>query len=323
MACQHRSMAQDTLVVQLPPANQAALKAALDAGDFTFRSLAHAHWSARGEGVVATLYRSGKLVVQGGATTVFQARYLEGTTPSGSGASGRSRKARRGTDDVSPPSGGPVPRDDEQPQIGSDETGKGDYFGPLVVVAVKLAPGQRQELASSGVTDSKKLDDARIARMAPALMERYEHAIERLDPPDYNAVHAKVKNLNPMLAELHARAIRRLAEPGAHVLVDRFAREELVESRLEDLDLLIDQEPRAEADPAVAAASIIARHVFVTALHELSEEYAVDLHKGAGGPTDRAGRAFVALHGHAALGSVAKLHFKNTQKLAGRAGRAR
>jgi len=305
-------MAQDTLVVQLPPARQAALRSALDQGDFTFRPVAHAHWSARGAGVVATLYRSGKLVVQGSARELFRDRFLGAGGHSAPGAAGAAARPKH----ADPGQSGPVPRDDQQPQIGSDETGKGDYFGPLVVAAVKLAPGQRVELAQSGVMDSKRLEDAAIARMAPALMQRYEHAIERLDPPAYNTLHARVKNLNPMLADLHARAIRRLAEPGAHVLVDRFARPDLVESRLEELDLLIDQVPRAEADPAVAAASIIARYVFVRALRELSDEFAVDLHKGAGAPTDRAGRAFVRLHGHAALERVAKLHFKNTAKLA-------
>ena len=310
-------MAQDTLVMKLPPAQQAALKRALEGGDYTFRAMDHAHWSARGEGVIATLYRSGKLVVQGASAELFRDRFLGGAVESKSGAGKAAGKGRAGAAPARAGEG-PVARDDEQPQIGSDETGKGDYFGPLVVVAVKLAPGQRRELLGSGVMDSKRIDDSTIRRMAPALMERYAHAIERLDPPDYNREHARVKNLNPMLADLHAAAIRRLAEPGAHVLVDRFAKESLVASRLEDLDIVLDQFPRAEADPAVAAASIIARHVFLEGLRELSEEYAVDLRKGAGLPTDKAGRAFLRLHGVEALGQVAKLHFKNTQKIGAR-----
>lgn len=303
-------MAQSTLVVQVPVARQAALRSALEQGDFEFRSVDHAHWGARGGGVVVTLYRSGKLVVQGGDLELFRARFLADEsqgTPQDAPEEGRPDAA----------GSGPVPRDDAQVQIGSDETGKGDYFGPLVVAAVKLAPGQRRALADSGVMDSKRLDDRAIARLAPALMERYEHAIELLDPLEYNATYARVGNLNPMLADLHAAAIRRLAEPGAHVLVDRFARETLVTSRLDDLDLRIDQRPRAEADPAVAAASIVARHAFVEALQALSDEVAVDLRKGAGAPTDRAGREFLALHGPDALERVAKLHFKTTQKLLG------
>jgi ribonuclease HIII len=166
------------------------------------------------------------------------------------------------------------------------------------------------------VTDSKKLSDDACRRLGPALMGRFEHAIERLDPPAYNVEHARQKNLNPMLADLHGRAIRQVAEAGDRVVVDRFANERLVAGRLAGLDVELIQTPRAESlEPAVAAASVIARHVFLEALAELSEAFALDLHKGAGAPTDHAARAFVALHGRERLGEVAKLHFKNTDKL--------
>ena len=136
-----------------------------------------------------------------------------------------------------------------------------------------------------------------------------------LEPPEYNAAHARVGNVNEILADLHADAIRRLAVPGADVLVDQFANARLLERRLGDLDVRLEQRPRAESEPAVAAASVVARHVFLQSLRRLSEESAVDLHKGAGAPTDRAGRRFVALHGEADLARVAKVHFKNTQKV--------
>ena len=246
--------------------------------------------------MVATLYKSGKLVVQGRGATLFAARFL-------------------GVEANPEPEAATSSRD--VAVTGSDETGKGDYFGPLVVVALRLPAGV---VLGSEITDSKKLSDEACARLGPALAERFEHAIERLDPPDYNRTHAREKNLNPMLADLHARAIRRVAEDGERVVVDRFANERLVASRLEGLDVDLVQMPRAEsAEPAVAAASILARHAFVEALDELSARFAVDLHKGAGTPTDAAARAFVELHGREALGEVAKLHFKNTAKLDGSA----
>jgi len=153
--------------------------------------------------------------------------------------------------------------------------------------------------------------------LAPALEQRYACASEVLAPPNYNAEHARYKNLNPLLAELHARCIRRLARPGLLVLVDKFANEKLVASRLEDLDLELHQRTRAEREPVVAAASVIARNLFLEGLKKLSDESAVDLHKGAGEPTDRSAREFVKLHGREALARVAKLHFKNTQKIRG------
>lgn len=295
-------MAQRTVVMKLDPAAQRALQERLDGGDFEYRPVPHARFSARGEGVVATLYGSGKLVIQGAEPELFAERYLGGAavpaqparTPAGVG------KATIALD---------------RPLIGSDETGKGDYFGPLVVAAFKLDPGAREELAASGATDSKALSDERALRLGAALRERYPHAVVILDPPEYNREHARKKNLNPILAELHGRAIRELHEPGIQVLVDRFANEKLVAGELKGLDLELHQEVRAERELAVAAASVIARGVFLERLAELSEEYAVDLHKGAGAPTDKAARRFVSIHGFDALDRVAKLHFKNTKKI--------
>jgi len=303
--CKNPRLAQNTLVVKLDAEGQERLRGRLDGGDFEYRSVDHASFSARGEGVVATLYLSGKLVVQGKGAEVFVARYLDAVPVAKAGKS---------------PSAPPAASRSTRPVIGSDETGKGDYFGPLVVVACRVEPHDQERLLEGGVMDSKLLTDDRVRRLAPALQERFAHAIEVLEPPAYNEEHARQRNLNPMLADLHARAIRRLAEPADHVVVDRFAREELLQTRLADLDVKLEQFPRAERVPAVAAASVIARYVFLEGLRELSEQFAIDLRKGAGKPTDMAAQSFVDLHGFDALGAVAKLHFKNTMKIPNREG---
>jgi ribonuclease HIII len=286
---------QETLVVQLAPAQQERLERSLEAGDFERRAVEHARFSVRGEGVVATLYRSGKLVVQGAAAQDFAARYLDGAAAA-----------------VGAPEG-PIEVGDRT-LVGSDEAGKGDYFGPLVVVAVRADPKERAELARSGVADSKTLSDARVRVLAPALEQRYAFAAEVLPPADYNREHAAHGSLNPLLAELHARCIRKLARPGCLVLVDKFADDALIARRVRDLDVELHQRTRAEREPVVAAASVIARNLFLEGLARLSEECAVDLHKGAGEPTDRSAREYVKLHGRDALGRVAKVHFKNTQR---------
>lgn len=139
--------------------------------------------------------------------------------------------------------------------------------------------------------------------------------MRRLDPPEYNALHARVGNLNVILADLHAEVIRELAEPGDRVVVDRFAREALLEERLAGLDIDLEQRPRAEREPAVAAASVIAREEFLLALREIGDELGCDLAKGAGHPADRAARELVRLHGREGLARAAKLHFKNTSKV--------
>jgi ribonuclease HIII len=288
-------MPQETLVVQLPPAEQARLARALEGGEFEPRTVEHARFSVKGQGVIATLYRSGKLVVQGSEVQLFAQRYL-GSLP-----------AAHAND--------PPIEVGERTLIGSDEAGKGDYFGPLVVVALRADAHERAELVRAGVADSKTLSDERVRMLAPALEGRYDFAAEVLLPEDYNREHARHGSLNPLLAELHARCIRRLAQPGLLVLVDKFADERLVASRLAGLELELFQKTKAEREPVVAAASVIARNLFLEGLKKLSEESAVDLHKGAGEPTDRSAREFVRLHGREGLGRVAKLHFKNTQKL--------
>ena len=292
-------MAQETLVLKLSKAEGEQLRRRLDDGPFDWRSVPHAAFSVKGEGVVATFYTSGKLVVQGPEPGLFAQRYLN-RAPETTGG---------------PPSSGVPSVPIDRPLIGSDECGKGDYFGPLVTVALRLEPDQRSELAATGAADSKQLSDERVRVLGPALQARYPHAIELLEPPEYNAEHARQKNLNPMLADLHARAIRALARPGDRVLVDRFANEKLVAERLEGVDVELFQTPRAERELAVAAASVIARAVFLERLAALSEECAVDLHKGAGAPTDKAAREYVRLHGFDALERVAKVHFKNTGKI--------
>jgi ribonuclease HIII len=292
-------MTQETLVLKLAPAQQARLEHELEGGDFEKRSVEHARFSVRGQGVIVTLYRSGKLVVQGTETRLFAERYLGGLEAA----------PARAAD-------GPI-KVGERTLIGSDEAGKGDYFGPLVVVALRADPRERAELVKAGVADSKTLSDERIRVLAPALEQRYAFASEVLVPADYNVEHPRHKSLNPLLAELHARCIKKLARPGLLVLVDKFADEKLVASRLVGLDLELHQRTKAEREPVVAAASIIARNLFLEGLKKLSEEFALDLHKGAGEPTDRSAREFVKLHGREALVRVAKLHFKNTQKIRG------
>jgi len=290
---------QSTLVMKLAPAAQARLERELEGGDFERRSVEHARFSVRGQGVIATLYRSGKLVVQGSEVELFRARYLadEAAAPA-------------------PAAAGPI-EVGTRTLIGSDEAGKGDYFGPLVVVALRADAQERAELMRSGVADSKTLSDDTIARLAPALEQRYAFASEVLMPVDYNVEHPRFGSLNPLLAELHARCIRKLAQPGAMVLVDKFADDKLVASRLRGVDVELHQRTRAEREPVVAAASVLARHLFVEGLRKLSDEFAIDLHKGAGAPTDASAREFVRLYGREKLVHVAKVHFKNTQKIRG------
>lgn len=268
------------------------------AAGFEFRGVPHSLFSARGPDLVATLYKSGKLVLQGADPEGFAARFLEGDP----GLAGRPAEARAAPTAVT--------------TVGTDESGKGDYFGPLVVAGVRLTPELAEALAGGEVRDCKLLGDASVLRIGAALRLRVPFAIRRLDPPDYNTAHARLKNLNPLLAGLHAEVIGELAEPGVRVVVDQFADPRLVAGALGELDVDLVQKTRAESSElSVAAASILARAEFLAALKDLSAEWGVELAKGAGAPTDTAGRRFIAAHGAARLGEVAKLHFRNTLKI--------
>ena len=293
---------QSTIVIEVKRAERESLRESLARGNFEYRSVPHALFSVKGEGVVATLYQSGKLVIQGHLPLAFAEKYL-----------GRAVAA-----DTPAPRRAKVEIESDSALVGSDEVGKGDYFGPLVVAAVRLEAAEIRELEGSHVRDSKTLTDDGARRIGAALRSRYPHAIARLDPREYNALHDRPGKLNDMLANLHAEVIAKLHRPGIRVLVDRFANEKLMVGNLAGLDIRLAQRTKAESHPAVAAASIIAREAFLQALHELSDRYGVELRKGAGPPADAAARELVALHGARALDEVAKVHFKNTQRIVSR-----
>jgi len=222
--------------------------------------------------------------------------------------------------------------------IGTDEAGKGDYFGPLVAAAVYVDAESQETFSDLGITDGKTLSTRRIRNLAELIRcHNAQHVVvvERM-PAEYNSLYATLRrrgqNLNHLLASLHAEAIRTLAASvGAkHALVDKFAKDDLITGQLAQranngphlqrasvraapatLGIEIRQVTKAERDIAVAAASIIARDAFLKGMDTLSEKYEIRLPRGAYQVIE-AGREFVALHGSKALGNVAKLHFNLT-----------
>jgi ribonuclease HIII len=217
-----------------------------------------------------------------------------------------------------------LPRD--APWAGADESGKGDYFGPLVSAAVVVDSSSAARLAELGVQDSKRLTDARVGRLAPEVRGRTRHALTTVAPPRYNTLYDQFrregKRLNQLLAWAHVRSLAELlehAEPPAYAIVDQFADARVVERAAETktAGLRIVQFPRAEADVAVAAASILARDAFLHWLARASQRLGVRLPKGASPLVVEAARELVARHGRPALGEVAKLHFATTAKVLG------
>jgi ribonuclease HIII len=204
-------------------------------------------------------------------------------------------------------------------RIGTDESGKGDYFGPLVIAGFYLEDAQEAVLRELGVRDSKTLSDKRCLAIAGALREAYPHSVVSIGPEKYNELYDKMRNLNRLLAWGHARVIENLLErvPCGRAVTDQFGDERFVREALLKRGRTIElvQRPRAEEDPAVAAASILARAEFLKRLDLLGREWGMELPKGAGPQVDQAAVVFVRENGPDALAKVAKTHFKTTERV--------
>lgn len=205
--------------------------------------------------------------------------------------------------------------------IGTDEAGKGDYFGPLVVAGVYVDAECRDDYLEKGITDGKKIANTRIRKLADWLMTHYEShiTVAEIMPDQYNTQYDELKgrgeNSSRILAELHINVIERLAArmDVKHALVDKFPYNNLVRL-LTQQDITIKLEAKAERDIAVAAASIIARDRFLKGIETLSKSYEFQLPRGAFQVID-AGKDFVKLNGVHSLRNVAKLHFRTTKSV--------
>lgn len=212
--------------------------------------------------------------------------------------------------------------------VGTDEAGKGDYFGPLVIAAVCADEISASRMQEWGITDSKKVSDGRAASLARQIVAAgIPHAVIAIGPTKYNELYAKMRNLNRLLAWGHARAIENVLDkaPAQKVVTDQFGDPSLVENALMQKGRTINliQMHRGEADIAVAAASILARAEFLRRLDQLGKTVGYSLHKGAGAPVDEVAARILKEKGLDTLLTVAKHHFKNTEKATRLAGRTK
>lgn len=270
----------------------------------------HALFAGSKPGLSVTVYAKGpKVLVQGKGTEDFVRFSLE---PEVLG------EARLGYEEVLQP-------EMFAPHFGVDESGKGDFFGPLVIAGVYVDGASARHLIEAGVVDSKRIgSDARVRALAAAIRGTPGIAAEvvSIGPERYNELHASFGNLNRLLAWGHARVIEGLAakRPDCpRALSDQFARPEVLERalRAKGLGIRLEQRTKAESDVAVAAASILARERFVDWLAKTSEAGGVKLPPGASAAVIEAGRAVVARHGREGLAKVAKMHFRTSRVVLG------
>jgi ribonuclease HIII len=258
-------------------------------------------FSAQKSGVSCTLYTSGKLTVQGKGKDDFIAYYLE-------------PEILKSLAYTYPEIGV-----DMTAHIGVDEAGKGDFFGPLCIAGVQADEAGIRKLLELGVKDSKKMSDKTILSLASKIRPVVAHTVIRIFPTRYNELYVGFQNLNKLLAWGHATAITELVEKTGckEALIDQFANESLVENALKKKNIAINlkQRPRAEEDPVVAAASILARAAFVDGIDQLSQEAGLELPKGASDRVIQAARQLANKYGKEALSKFSKIHFKTYNDL--------
>lgn len=298
---------------------QPTLRAALlGAGARETAGGAHEAWRVRlpTGAAVATiiLYQSGRLVISGTPEAVEDA----------------TARIREYLPMVEARASPPLPEglSPERAHIGTDEAGKGDFFGPLVVAAVYVEGTLPELLRTLGVRDSKTLSDGAVQRIAGDVRHATEgkSAVIVIAPRRYNALLLEMsregKNLNTLLAWGHTRSIEDLVKAGlepAYVLSDQFGDKRYIEQKLLSETRLrklpIVQMPKAESDVAVAAASILARDAFLRWLDRAGRQLGVPLPKGASNQVIAAGKALAARLGAAALDDYAKTSFKTMRQI--------
>jgi ribonuclease HIII len=299
---------------RLNEAQAQALLAWMRGNGFEFREVPYARFAGGKDQVQLVFYESGKLVVQGKGTREFVEFVLEPVILG---------EARLGYEAVLNP-------EMLLPRIGVDESGKGDFFGPLCIAGVYVNEAVVKAWADAGIRDSKNISsDRKIGELA-GVIQKTPGCVTSVVPignEAYNRLYAKMGSVNKILAWGHARVIEnlmsqrhRMNPPPVRAISDQFASSKaVVAGALMSLGREIElvQRHKAEADLAVAAASIMARNEFVTRLGKLEKEFGLALPKGASAAVDAAAREFVGRFGAERLGQVAKLHFRTALRAQG------
>lgn len=203
--------------------------------------------------------------------------------------------------------------------VGTDESGKGDYFGPLVIGGVYVDSKTKGVLSNLKVRDSKRISDNVIKELDFQIRSVCMYSVVVIGPEKYNLLYNKMKNLNKLLAWGHARVIENilLRVDCKKAISDQFGSELFIKNALMKLGKKIEltQSPRAESDLGVAAASILARAEFLRKMERLSVECGFELPKGASEQVDKTARKISEQIGKDALNRYVKLHFKNTSRI--------
>ncbi len=312
--------AGSTVVFTLGEAEIHQLEESLRKDGWSFGKAPYAHWRAtQGKNNVAA-YLSGKTTFQGADALPLSQHYLPQAQPApAKGAAGNANAVGM------TPLEQALRKDPGMFELhaGIDESGKGDYFGPLVIACACTDAESAAKLLDAGVRDSKALTSDREALRLDQFIREVlpgRFALIAIGPERLNLLHAQSGNLNRLLAWGHAKALEELltqVPDCPRAISDQFGKGDLVKRQLQERGrkILLDEHPRAEADIAVAAASILARAAYIKALDRLSQQAGLKLPKGAGHNVLACAREFLKLHPKTELPKYAKVFFKTTEQL--------
>lgn len=312
-ADEEKPKAITSYTIKLDDAQMEKLRAATRAKHWEEVEVPYARFAFKGPKVNVTAYTSGKVVVAGKDTEDFVQNVIEAEV---TGA------PKLGYDEVLHP-------DWYEPHAGLDESGKGDLFGPVVAATVVADGDAVRSWLKAGVRDSKTVVDTQILKLDDLIrgtpgvvVETCYHGMTK-----YNEVMAKpYASLNRLLAWQHATALQEALKKKwvPRGLLDQFSKEPLVQRELkkkgvERFDLAM--RTKAEEDPVVAAASIVARAEFVRCMAALSRQFGEKLQKGAGAQAKAQAASLIQQLGARALRDFAKLHFRTCYEVVAEAGK--
>jgi ribonuclease HIII len=291
-----------------------ALDAALRARNWKSRTVPYARFAFESDEANIVFYESGKLVVQGKGAQEFIEFLLEPEIL---------KQAKLGYETVLNP-------ELLLPRIGVDESGKGDFFGPLSIAGVYINENVIKAWQGAGIRDSKNISsDKKIAELAEKIRKTPGCVVNTvvIGNEAYNRLYTRMKSVNTILAWGHARVIENLMEQRHQMnpapvkaISDQFASSKNVVAKAlmtlgREIELV--QRHKAEEDLAVAAASILARDGFVNGLTKLEKQFNLELPKGASSAVDEAAKKFVTEHGADNLSKIAKVHFRTAFRAQG------
>ncbi|HIT11828.1 MAG TPA: ribonuclease HIII [Candidatus Pelethosoma merdigallinarum] len=269
---------------------------------------------------VVTLYESGKVVFQGISADIDAAMWKQMEQNLNPGKKVEEKKAGEKKKDKKETF--VDPKIYHSSSIGSDEVGTGDYFGPIVVTASFVAKENIPFLEELGVKDSKKMSDEQIMEIVPKIIQKIPYQSMILNNHEYNEKYSEDINMNKIKAILHNKVLLKMTKQNVnyeYIIVDEFAKSYIyfnylrkVPEVVRNITFLTKGEDKSLA---VACASLISRYIFIKEFDKLSQSLGISLPKGAGVKVDEVGRQIVEKYGFEKLKEVAKLNFKNTEKI--------